>query len=80
MSDRVCLLSDTLDPGIRSFSFTYSEMETTKSGPVVLLTTTRLFGSTSLSDATMSGGLLSLSSSFLSLERSFCSLNSSLSE
>ena len=80
MTERVCLLSDTLAPGRRSASGTYSDTETTKSGPVELLTTTRLFGRTSLIDPMMSGGLLSLSSSFLSLAMSFWSLNSSLSE
>ena len=80
MTDSVCLLRDTLHPGTRSASGTYSDTETTKSGPVELLTTTRLLGSTSLTAPMMSGGLLSLSSSFLSLEMSFCSLKSSLSE
>ena len=74
------MFSDTLDPGMRSSCGTYSDTVTTKSGPVELLTTTRLLGRTSLREAMMSGGLFSLSSSFLSLERSFCSLKSSLSE
>ena len=80
ITERVCLFSDTLHPGTRSLSGTYSETDTTKSGPVELLTTTRLSGRTSLTAPMMSGGLLSLSSSFLSLEMSFCSLKSSLSE
>ena len=80
MSDRVCLLRATLAPGMRSSGGQYSETVTTKSGPVELLTTTRLSGRMSLSVATMSGGALMRSISFLSLDRSFCTLNSSASE
>ena len=65
------MLSETLDPTIRSSSGTYEDTDTTKSGPVVLLTTARWLGSTSLREPMIRGGLFSLSSSFLSLVMSF---------
>ena len=79
MTDRDCLFSETLAPGMRSSVGQYVETVTMKSGPVELFTTTRLSGSTSFNVPIMSGGLFSLSSSVLILARSFCSLNSSLS-
>jgi hypothetical protein len=71
MTARVCLLRETLAPGTRSFSGTYCETETMKSGPVELFTTTLLSGRMSLRDPMTRGGLLSLSSSVLTLARSF---------
>jgi len=80
MTESVCLLRVTLAPGTRSSTGMYSETETTKSGPVELLTTTRLSGRTSRRDPTIKGGLLSRSSSARIPLWSFCSLNSSPSE